>query len=167
METSVHPCQNHAPEREREFSRIIALGWYDGPTEGVAQCGTCGASYRFQMVDEDSDWAEGEDVRIFKLAPLPADAVDRIVSALREHEEPRWPMWVPSWRFDSPAAAQVADGAVSAVLAQAGRPERLIASSDGLRTVLASTPLGTDEMDSAADWFGLLGLRRRGSTASA
>ncbi len=164
MQVAAHVCKGIGPKGPPGgFAKILALGWYDGPTEGVAQCGSCPATYRFEMLDEEPDWEEGEDVRIFKLAPLPDNSLDRIVSSLCRHEAPRWPIWVPTWRFESAAEQNAADDEIGAVLATAGDPDRVVASSDGLLTLVAGKQASSAELSTVQDWFRFLGLARRSS----
>ena len=47
------------------FVRLVAVGYYDGPTHGLVECGGCGRLYAFCKLD----WDDGQDVRIFSLAP--------------------------------------------------------------------------------------------------
>lgn len=104
------------------FARIVALGWYDGATEGVAECGCCPTAYRLQMLDDQPDREDGRDLRVFGLTPLPAGAFDQVVQACPDHKKARWPVWMPVWRFDSETQPQVTDEAVSRVLEGAGSP---------------------------------------------
>ena len=97
MDKAVPCCQKptaltNAPS---PFSKLLVLGFYDGPTSGVLQCGTCSTVYKFDMLD----WDDAHEVRIFRLASLPADSLDQCVQALAEPKPPRWPVW--AWRTSS------------------------------------------------------------------
>ena len=83
------------------ISRLIALDWYDGPTEGVLQLGDSGPIFRFQMLDERIGSPENEDVRVYGLYPLPVESIDRLVELLSPTHTPNWPVWWPIWKFPS------------------------------------------------------------------
>ena len=85
-------CCSHIAEANAAFSQAVALEWYDGLTEGVTQCRTCGTSYRIHMLA----WDEQQDVRIYSLTPLLA-SLPEVISVLRSLGEPRWPVWLPTW----------------------------------------------------------------------
>lgn len=67
-----------ASRRSSPFDRAIVLGWYDGPTEGLVRCGACNRVYRFEMLDSVD---EDRGIRVYSLAPLPADSMDLLVEA--------------------------------------------------------------------------------------
>jgi hypothetical protein len=152
---------------ELPFSRILALGFYDGPTSGVLQCRTCAAVFEFEMLD----WDEGHEVRIFRLASLPDDSLDQIVQVLAPAESPHWPVWVPSrWNLLSERARQEADRDIQRMLVLAKPAELVVAWTGYADKILAARRLPAGELanqpdwfsreDSTADrdWFGLLGL---------
>lgn len=85
-------CCSHIAEATGAFSQVVALEWYDGLTEGVTQCRTCGTPYRIHMLA----WDEQQDVRIYSLTPLLA-SLPEVISVLRPLGEPRWPAWLPTW----------------------------------------------------------------------
>ena len=142
------------------FSKVIVLDYYDGPRAGVAHCATCDRTYRFDLLDQESG-DDGEDVRVFRLTGLPSDAFDRVLSASPNADAARWPVWVPIWQFSNEAARQRADAAVGRVLSEAGPPELVVASSDGLRTLVACKPVPSSGFSGERDWFEYLALPRR------
>lgn len=75
--------------------RAVAYGWYDGPTSGILECGACARLFRFDTLAELTDAQGGDDLRIYRLAPLPAGAIEKAVEVMAPYEEPRWPVWVP------------------------------------------------------------------------
>src|SRR4051812_25452498 len=91
------------------FTRIIALDWYDGPRGSLLQCGRCDRESRFERLDESIHDDEGQDVRIFGLAPLPAHSLDRFVEALSRYQSPNQPVWVPLWTFPTEAEQAALD----------------------------------------------------------
>ncbi|HET7464579.1 MAG TPA: hypothetical protein VFJ82_25280 [Longimicrobium sp.] len=54
------------------FSRVVPVGWYDGPTEGVLECG--GVPYVFRKVAWDRHFAR----RVFVLRPVSRGAFDAV-----------------------------------------------------------------------------------------
>ncbi len=136
------------------FSRILALGFYDGPTSGVLQCSTCSAVYKFDMLD----WDDDHEVRIFRLAPVPPDSLDRCVSILAAAGPPRWPVWVPSrQQLPSEEAREAADRSVQQVLDRSGPPDLVVAWRGYGETVLAARRMSAEELSGVPDWFSLEG----------
>jgi hypothetical protein len=170
MQSSTHTCrdlESAVGKRSDAFSKILALGWYDGPTEGVAQCATCSAVYKFHMLDEDRDLEDGQDVRIFSLAPLPPVALDKIVEVCPGAATARWPVWAPLWRFESDAQQKTADDTVDRILDSAGPVQFVVASDDGLQTVQMCRAVKPEDLSTIEDWFARLGLPRRESSGRA
>ncbi len=151
------------------FAKIIALGYYDGPTSGLLQCPTCAAAYRFDMLDWDDDHA----VRIFRLALLPPDAWERAIAAIAPCENPRWPVWVP-WARSSPSpdVRNQVEREIKEILEQARPPEIIAAWTNYGENFLAARQIPSeelegvpdwfsrDELGSLPDWFALLGFRK-------
>ena len=118
------------------FSRVLALGYYDGPTEGLAQCGHAGPTFRFVMLDNIV--GDPEELRIFEMSPLPAGAMDQAAQLLALHESPRWPVWVPGWQAECKAG-------IDRILQETGPAEWLIANlGDLLGEVLAARRTSPD-----------------------
>jgi len=73
-------CCTHLADQKLEllpFVRVIAIGYYDGPTEGFTDCATCGQTYAFRKLD----WDKSQDVRIIGFAPI-AVSFDEIATKL-------------------------------------------------------------------------------------
>ncbi len=153
--------------KQEPFARILGLAYYDGVTSGVAESATSSACYRLMMLDELPDWDEGNDIRIFSLALLPAGSLDRIVEVCPDREHARWPVWVPSWRFDSESAQQSAEREVQSVLDNAAPPHMVIATDAGLRTIMASRQVTEEDLAKVSDWLAFLGLAGLRSTRHA
>src|SRR6266487_451287 len=86
------------------FTKVLALGYYDGPTNGVLQCGDGGQVYKFDLIEGPFSTEEGLwDMRVFALAPLPGSALARLAEGYSSFWAPRWPLWVPIWSFSDPA----------------------------------------------------------------
>ena len=106
-------------------TRVLAFGYFDGPTEGVLQVGPDGEVYRFVMIDElPGQGADDTDLRSFALSPLAAESLDALVGVLAEALSPslppNWSLWVPVWRFPSPAIQKDVESRVDHLLGPAG-----------------------------------------------
>jgi hypothetical protein len=137
------------------FTKILALGYYDGPTDGVAQCDPAGPVYKFQLLAWDG---ETQDRRIFGLAPLPPTALEQLTRAYARSQTPHWPVWVPAWQE---GMAQQKDQ----ILGQAGPVEWIIAALDLLGEILVARAVTAEEFarieqspDPRENWFSFLGL---------
>jgi hypothetical protein len=135
------------------FTRILALDYYDGPTGGVLQCGGCGAEYRFDMLDWDTE----QEVRIFRLAGLPNESMAECVGIISPSEPPHWPIWFPLWRWPNSQGREAAESALQRILARAHGPELVVAWARSDGRVLAAAKLDTQELSQAPDWFNLNG----------
>jgi hypothetical protein len=60
------------------FRRVIATGFYDGPTEGFTECSRCGQAFSFHMLD----WDDIQDVRVFAFCPI-SMSLDAVSERLR------------------------------------------------------------------------------------
>lgn len=59
------------------FVRLLATGYYDGPTEGLIECGTCKTTYSFNKLD----WDDQQDVRVFALSPVVCGGLEEFARA--------------------------------------------------------------------------------------
>jgi hypothetical protein len=137
------------------FDRAIVLGWYDGPTEGLVRCGTCGRSHRFELLDSVD---EDRGVRLYRLAPVPADTMDRLDDALARFMAPSWPMWVPLWKFPTEDDHIAVDRAVDELMARAAAPEFVIATSDLLDEIVEIKAVPASATGEVHDWISWMGL---------
>lgn len=139
------------------FSKIIALGFYDGPEAGVLQCSECLTEYRFEMLDTDFN-PEDLDTRIFSLAQLPSGSFDQIVEVCPKVNPPHWPVWMPLWQFPSDDARQTADHRIQEVLDRAVPAELIVAWVGYGDMILAAKRLRLGTQHDIYDWFSFLGL---------
>src|SRR5262249_14377819 len=138
-------------------TRVVALGYYDGPTQGVLQCGDDGPVYKFGLIEgpfsaDDGLW----DMRVFAVAPLPGRALARLTEAYSRFWAPRWPVWVPMWHFADPTDEQAMNRLSDEVLGQAGPTEWVIATCDLLATIRAARRVTADDMAGVCDWLAFL-----------
>jgi hypothetical protein len=131
-ETDCWEDENHPRPEPSPFDQVLVLGWYDGPQEGFIRCARCKRVYHFNYLDAVD---EDEGIRLFALAPLPADSIERMTKALSSYMEPGWPMWVPIWSFPTDEDRQLSDSLVAAIRAKAGPPRLVISTSDMARQI--------------------------------
>lgn len=119
----MNPTTNGSHAEPNPFgtpTRMILLGYYDGPTEGVMQFGLGGPAYRFVMPDEEEQLSRRSFPREYAFHPMPADALDRLEAVLAEHLTPERPAWYVTWQFETPEIERETDERVTAILAEAG-----------------------------------------------
>jgi len=135
-ENTSHPLPERSP-----FDQVLILGWYDGPEEGLIRCGKCKRVYLFKSLDIVN---EDEEIRLFGLAPLPADSIDRVVLALSQYMSPKWPMWVPFWQFPTEAERETVDSLIDGILSKAG-PTTLVVTTSNLAEVIQEAKIASAE----------------------
>src|SRR5439155_11243997 len=143
-ESTLHEGTNYPSP----FTKALALGYYDGPTDGLVQGGEGGPVYRFHLLAWDG---ETQDLRVFGLAPLPRDSLARLAGVCERYESPRWPVWVPGWQQGMEAEAEQ-------ILSQAGPVEWAVAAHDLLGQILVAKGVTPQEVARTVDWCVSLGL---------
>lgn len=130
-------------------SRLVALGYYDGPTEGVVELADGWGAYSFNMIAADTE----RDLRAIKLATLPPTKFDELVRLLEEELGPaRWPIWVPMWEFRSDERRRVAEERVNAIYATA-EPIAIAACDDTLERCLKVKDLRENPEANIEEWM--------------
>jgi len=147
-------------EPQSLFDRIICLGWYDGPLEGI--CSSGGADFRYDLADD----ADVLRYRVFRLAPLPNGSVSRFMDAmyrfgqLADGEIPPSPMWVPMWQFPTPQDQTHAENLSDSIMESATAPS--VAFCWDFHDARVTAGRAIDPDDTPHDWFVWLGLERHG-----
>lgn len=95
--------------------RVIALGYYDGPTEGVLQTAE-GAAYRFDLIGEEHN-PDGLDDRTFALRLLPEGAFEEVAELVGGSAAA---VVVARWPVAGPDRQAEIDRRLDALLASAG-----------------------------------------------
>jgi hypothetical protein len=131
------------------FSKMIALGFYDGPTSGIVECESCFAAYKFTMID----WDNRQEIRVFSLASLPAQSLEEVVGILSPYELPHWPMWVPRWQFPSDDIKADLNRRIEEILAKAEPVHTIVAWSRYGETLVAAKSVDEGELTHIQDWF--------------
>lgn len=127
--------------------KVLALGFYDGPTEGALQCSN-GQTYKFDLMAWEP---ETQDLRVFCLSPLPSQGWEQLTALCAAHESPRWPVWVVGWH----------DGLhqpIQDILRQAGPVEWVLATEDLQGEILRVKSIRPEELNQVTDWGTFLGL---------
>lgn len=128
--------------------KVLALGYYDGPTEGVLQCGD-GQTYRFDCLAWEP---QTQDLRLFRLSLLPSPGWERLIALCAAYESPRWPVWVVGLHEELHQPIQD-------ILRQAGPVEWVIATEDLLGEMLRVKAVRPEELARVIpDWGAFLGL---------
>jgi hypothetical protein len=127
--------------------KVLAFGYYDGPTEGVLQCSN-GQTYRFDLLAWEP---ETQDLRLFCLSPLPAPGWEQLTTLCAAREAMRWPVWVVGWHEGLHQSIQES-------LRQAGPVEWVVATEDLQGEILRVKAIRPDELARVTDWSAFFGL---------
>jgi hypothetical protein len=127
--------------------KVLAFGYYDGPTEGVLQCAN-GQTYRFDLLAWEP---ETQDLRIFCLSPLPSPGWEQLTALCAAHESPRWPVWVVG-RHEGLYQP------IQEILGQAGPMEWALATEDLRGEILRVKTVRSEELARVTNWGAFLGL---------
>jgi hypothetical protein len=105
-------------------------------------------------VDEDLG------IRVYRLAPLPADSMDLLIEALHPYTTPSWPMWAPLWKFPTEEDRSAVDRAVDELLARAEAPEFVMTTPGLLDEIGDVKSISASETGDVHDWVSWMGLVR-------
>lgn len=130
--------------------KILAFGYYDGPTEGVLQCGD-GQTYRFDLLAWEP---ETQDLRVFCLSPLPSPAWEQLIALCAAQESPHWPVWVVGWHEELHQP-------VEEILRQAGPVEWVLATEDLQGEIQRVKAIRPEELAQVTNWSTFLGLPQK------
>jgi len=138
---------------EWKLRQTIALGWNDGPVEGVCALAHPRREFVFWLLDERYN-PDGLDDRLYALCELPIGTVDKILSLLTILGSPCNSVWVPVWIFPSDQQKEEVEKEIDNLLKSA-RPANIIVHSRDFRTILGRWQLEAIPSD-VKDWFKLL-----------
>ena len=137
MEAATKPTDFvEGEEYPSPVTHIIGFDYYDGVTAGVLKT-VNGSAYRFHLIGEEIN-SEGLDHRTFELAPLPSGSFEAIIAAVGPHIIPRWPCWVPIWKFPTDEIRRTVEETIDQVLATARKPAWRVESQNLTDTVSAT-----------------------------
>lgn len=129
------------------FTRILASGYYDGPTEGIVECGKCGRTFAFRMLA----WDEEQNVRAFGLAPVAWNYEALCVKLLKTPPVAALTLVPPLPSSESSELDRLLTATVTHV----------VASENLLAELLASRAVQPGEVSLGRDWLQWLGVERR------
>ena len=112
--------QNGTPREYTSVDRVIVLGFYDGATGGLLQFEENGSEYQFDLDPEYGEPGLTTTGRSFILRPLPANAIQRVITAITPFETPRWPVWFVRWHELSESSRENLSAVIDAIEADAG-----------------------------------------------
>lgn len=147
QQLSAHTSWHEGANYPSPVQQVLALGYYDGPTEGVLRC-TNEQAYRFELLAWEP---ETQDVRVFCLSPLPTFAWEQLTALCAAHESPRWPVWVVG-RHDE------IHQTIKDILRQAGPAQWVLATEDLQGEVLQVKAIRPEESARITDWGAFLDL---------
>lgn len=147
---SPNSCWHEAANYLSPVQKVLAFNYYDGPTDGVLQCGD-GQTYRFDLLAWDE---ETQDVRVFALSPLPQPEWERLIALCTARETPRWPVWAFHWQ-------EQLRQLIEDILRRAGPVEWALATEDLQGEILRAQAIRPDELAQVADWGAFLGLAQK------
>jgi len=120
------------------FERIIALDWYDGLKAGLAACAAAKRAYAIEF----RSWDDEETRRIYTLSPFAFADFERVVAVPSGSlGPPRWPMWLPVWRFHSRLAQETAERALATLAEKAQEPTFVILTEHLSNEIILSASL--------------------------
>lgn len=128
------------------FLRLVATGYYDGPTDGLVECGACKTLYVFHKLD----WDDGQNVRIFSLAPTRGSFAELERTASTSLASSTWILTGDERVGPAPVYVQ-------RCLDTAASVEFVVASRDLLKVIEVWRPSGLQQ---GIDWFAELGCDR-------
>lgn len=152
---SARACCVNRPEFRNgpsPFREVLAIGYYDGPTEGFTGCETCGTVFRFKLLD----WDEGQDTRVFCLSEIRgkrfADLARELLSDERDAASTVRLLKAPL------------SGAAEQCLAQLDMLEAgervVVATRDLVTSILVWRRADEGEIAKERDWLTALGIAR-------
>lgn len=93
-----------------EFN-VVAFGYYDGPTEGIATAFGVGSRYYFKLIA----WDGNQDERLYVTTTVDSRTYDRLIMLLSTHQPQQLTrVWIPDWVFRSDAHELEAENIISA-----------------------------------------------------
>jgi hypothetical protein len=109
------------------FDQIICLGFYDGPTSGLARCQRAPIAYSFDLAAWDAD----QENRIYSLAEIGTTLFDSAVEILCRIEQPKWPFWLPNWELALGGEREKVSSQIEKILQKIPAP-KYVAATDSI-----------------------------------
>lgn len=131
------------------FSQMVVLDYYDGPAGGFLKCKVCGAEYHFYMLH----WDDMHLVRIFALAPVPEQSLQRLFALFQASPDRR--VWIPPVfsRASEETLSDLYDCGIQDVINRAATPTVVIAWSIRAEKTLAMRGVDSAAVPHLSSWF--------------
>jgi hypothetical protein len=131
--------------------RVLVTGYYDGPTEGIIDFGDEFGVFCFKEAAFDNE----REVRVLKLARVAPEPFEAIIGALRSNlGPPKWPFWVPMWKFSDENARLAIESELNAYCAT-GKLMLAVLTDDALGKCFAVRTIDEQVRATASDWLSL------------
>ena len=132
------------------FLRLIATGYYDGPTDGFVECSICSAVYAFHKLD----WDENQNLRVFSMSPVRGRSFVELEAYTDPIQQLQWPTWV----VDITKSGKILE-LIDGFRSDASPEEFVVVASCLQKTIKIWQPIG---LHGEVDWFMELSLDRIG-----
>jgi hypothetical protein len=143
------------PVETWKTGQAVVFDWYDGPRSGVCSLVHPGGEFAFDLLAERAN-AEDLDDRLFRLKELAPGTVAHVLQLIQDLGQPAGPVWVPVWKFSSPAARDRVEKDIDRLLTQA-RPTPLVIATRDMAHFLGCWNLDRVGQN-GKDWFAFLGV---------
>lgn len=143
-------CKEIAQEGiiDSPFYRILATGYYDGPTEGFIECSICKGTYVFRMLD----WDDEQDMRIYAMALIDANLKEINLKIMQQEEMSSSVVIVPPL---TDVRKEMVDSFFSVPFS------RIAVAYDLQKELLIWKEIVNKEFAKGVDWFSRLNLARK------
>lgn len=132
---------------------IVALGYIDGPTAGVLRLKD-GSVLRFKMVAYDL----ARELRVLTLGTLTSTDFDAIVATIQGAlGAPRWPTWVPLWKFANLDQRRETEAIINGVFGKATTVAAVLCD-DTIMDCRSLRSIDADQPRSTQAWFEFMGV---------
>lgn len=131
--------------------RVVVTGYYDGPTEGIIDFGDDVGVFCFEEVAFDND----RQIRVSKLSRVRSAQLESLIDALSSAlGPPKWPFWMPTWRFEDENVRRRLEAELDEFCATA-EPTLAVLTDDTLKKCLAMRRLDVPLPSLGSDWLAL------------
>jgi hypothetical protein len=143
--------------------RLLALAFYDGPTEGFVRGFGGDTTHFFRVVA----WDESQDLRLYLLGQITQNIYQELLAILTRAGQPQLgDIWTPKWEFDDVALQSRANRIVREARSALDAPSVFVLGESLLEACKVVTPtqaqlesakalVQLDWPGSLADWLAL------------
>lgn len=109
--------------------QVIVLDWYDGPQMGFCEMRYPECSFYFELFAQQSSQND-LDNRLFRIKEIPLSTMREILLMMAELGEPKKPLWIPKWEFDSEIAKSGVEKQIEQIIKKSQETKILIQTQD-------------------------------------